>query len=58
MSGQFRVTVWDPALIVSQIVAVQSFFYVTFGVLLIAGALLTGIDLTLYHVFSYKVFHI
>lgn len=30
--GQFRSTVWDPLLIISQIIAVQAVFYSTFGI--------------------------
>lgn len=55
MSGHFRVTVWDPALILSQIVCIQSCFYFTFGALLILTALGTGIDVNLFNVFSHKV---
>ena len=32
-AGQFRNTVWDPALIMSQIIAVQTVFYTSYGLL-------------------------
>lgn len=31
MAGQFRYTVWDPVMIISQIVTLQSVFYVCLG---------------------------
>ncbi|ODN00391.1 Protein SYS1 [Orchesella cincta] len=52
--GQFRVTIWDPFLIVSQIVAVQTFFYFTFCLMLFLGSVLAGSDTALSRIFSYK----
>ncbi|CAG7837338.1 unnamed protein product [Allacma fusca] len=54
MGGQFRLNVWDPKLITSQIVAVLSFFYFSFGILLVVGSIVTGSDLALGNVFGYK----
>jgi len=54
MSGKFRVSVWDPTLIVAQIVTVQSFFYASFGALLLCGSIFTGTQLTLDNLFFYK----
>jgi len=54
MSGKFRVSVWDPTLIVAQIVTVQAFIYVSFGGLLLLGSFFTGTQLTLNNIFFYK----
>ncbi|KAI2797078.1 hypothetical protein RDWZM_007040 [Blomia tropicalis] len=42
MSGNFRYTRWDPVLISSQIVAIQSTFYVTFGLIALLFSTLFG----------------
>jgi hypothetical protein len=55
MSGKFRVTVWDPTLILGQIMAVQTAFYLSFGLLLALGSLFTGSSPALANIFSYKV---
>jgi len=54
MSGRFRVTVWDPVLIISQIVCIQACFYFSFGGLLILAALGLDVNATLFNVFSHK----
>jgi len=54
MNGRFRLTVWDPRLIVSQIVAVVSSFYFTYGFLLLATSFAVGGDLGLRNVFNYE----
>ncbi|BES87515.1 Integral membrane protein S linking to the trans Golgi network [Nesidiocoris tenuis] len=57
LSGQFRNTAWDPILIVSQIVAVQSVFYLTLGVWLLALDFVVGTSRSLDHVFKYQEIH-
>jgi len=54
MTGRFRVTVWDPSLIISQIIALQSSLYFSFGALLILGSILTGTECTLTNIFQYR----
>jgi hypothetical protein len=48
--------VWDPVLIVSQIVALQSVFYLSLGVWLVALNFLVGTSRSLDHIFKYQVF--
>ncbi|KAL1115477.1 hypothetical protein AAG570_007507 [Ranatra chinensis] len=53
-SGQFRNSSWDPVLIISQIVAVQSVFYLALGLWLVALNFLVGTSRSLDHIFKYQ----
>lgn len=55
LSGQFRHTQWDPLLIVSQIVALQTIFYVALGMWVAVMNLLVGTSRSLDHLFKYQV---
>lgn len=52
MAGQFRSNVWDPALIVSQIIAMQSQFYVFLGLWSYILNLIGKFDTSLDQVFT------
>lgn len=54
-SGQFRNTVWDPILILSQIVALQAVFYLSLGGILLVIDILFGSSKSLDHLFKYQV---
>ena len=53
--GQFRNTVWDPLLIVSQIVAVQSVFYTTYGLLTFVVCSVAGQPVSVAQMFDAEV---
>lgn len=55
MSGQFRYSIWDPALIIFQIITVQAMFYSSLGILIYVVDCLTGYSPSLSHIFSYYV---
>lgn len=55
MSGSFRNTQWDPALIISQIIAVQCIVYLSLGIIMAVLDLLTGDSNSLEHLFEYHV---
>ena len=55
MTGQFRYTTWDPILIVSQILTVQTMFYTSLGILIYVADCLTDYSPSLTHMFSYQV---
>lgn len=55
LSGQFRSTQWDPLLIIAQIIALQSVYYVCLGLWLAAVNLLVGTSRSLEHIFRYQV---
>lgn len=55
LTGSFRYTQWDPWLIMSQIISVQSILYVTLGLLLTIFGFLIGDTRTLDHIFEYHV---
>lgn len=55
LTGQFRHTQWDPILIIFQIIALQSVFYVTLGVWIAVMNLLVGTSRSLDHLFKYQV---
>lgn len=55
MSGNFRYTRWDPVLISSQIVAIQTTFYVTLGLATFILSHLTGHLPTLDLIFNFQV---
>lgn len=54
-SGHFRNTQWDPFLLVSQIIALQSVYYVTFGIWLSIIGLFAGYTRSLDLMFKYQV---
>ena len=56
MSGSFRISVWDPPLIISQIIAVQCFMYVSLGLWTILFLhLIAGQPLSVDYIFRYQV---
>lgn len=56
MSGSFRVSVWDPSLIISQIIAVQCFMYVSLGLwILLFVHIIAGQPLSIDYIFKYQV---
>jgi len=54
MAGQFRYTVWDPWMIISQILTLQCVFYVSLGLWLSLFDLVSGNDKSLDQVFKYQ----
>lgn len=58
LKGSFRYTQWDPFLIVSQIVAMQSVLYVTLCLIMGIMQDLTGSTRTLDHLFEYHEIHV
>ena len=54
MAGQFRYTVWDPVMIISQIVTLQSVFYVCLGLWITLFDLMTGESRSLDQIFKYQ----
>ena len=56
MAQGFRVFVpWDPVLILSQIVALQGFFYLSLGIWILLVDLICAFPATLDQLFSYHV---
>lgn len=55
LTGSFRYTQWDPWLIISQILSVQSILYVTLGLFLTTLGFLIGDSRSLDHIFEYHV---
>ncbi|XP_059055832.1 protein SYS1 homolog [Achroia grisella] len=58
LTGSFRYTQWDPCLIISQIVAMQSVMYLTLCLLTAIMQDLTGSTRTLDHLFEYHEIHV
>ncbi|XP_054274914.1 protein SYS1 homolog isoform X2 [Macrosteles quadrilineatus] len=58
LTGQFRSTQWDPMLIIAQIIALQSVYYVALGLWLAAVNLLVGTSRSLDHIFRYQEIHV
>jgi hypothetical protein len=56
MAQGFRVFVWDPVLIISQIVALQGFYYLSWGFWVLIVDLVCGYPTTLDQLFSYHEF--
>ncbi|KAF2357694.1 Integral membrane protein SYS1-related [Trinorchestia longiramus] len=54
MAGSFRYKVWDPPLIVSQIMTMQAIFYIGLGIWVAILDLFTGHHLTLDSIFRYQ----
>jgi len=55
MSQGFRSNVWDPILIVAQIIALQCYFYFCLAVWLSIAGYICEFDMTLAHIFDYHV---
>ena len=55
MAGQFRYTVWDPWMIISQIVTLQCIFYVSLGLWVFTFDLCVGTPRSLDQIFKYQV---
>lgn len=55
MAGQFRFAVWDPILIVSQILTMQSIYYTCLGLWVALMEVLLGTNPSLDHMFNYQV---
>ncbi|KAJ3353628.1 hypothetical protein GGF32_002923 [Allomyces javanicus] len=51
--GSFRLSVFDPYLVVAQIVAMQAAFYASLSILILFGTVLTGTPISLDHVLAY-----
>lgn len=58
MSGQFRKTTWDPFLIISQIIAVQSVMYFSLGLWIWVITFFLGTTRSLDYAFQYKELHV
>lgn len=54
MAGQFRYTVWDPWMIISQILTLQAVFYVSLGLWIFLFDVLTGNGRSLDQIFKYQ----
>lgn len=54
--GSFRAKSWDPVLLLTQIIAVQSSLYFTLGILMYFMDILGGLNNSLDHIFTYQVF--
>jgi len=55
MSGAFRSSVWDPPLIVSQILCMQASYYVFLGTWIITLDLILHSDLSLGQIYNFDV---
>lgn len=58
LTGQFRKTTWDPFLIISQIIAVQSVMYFFLGIWIWIIASYLGATRSLDYAFQYKEIHV
>lgn len=54
MAGQFRSSVWDPVLIVAQIITLQCVFYVGLGLWVCMMDFIAGTNCSLEQLFSYE----
>lgn len=54
-TGSFRNTQWDPFLLITQIIGVQSLLYVSLLVIMFLMDCLAGANHTLDHIFQYHV---
>lgn len=57
MAGRFRSYVWDPVLIISQIITLQCVFYITFGLLITGFLALNGMSPSLKYLFDSQSVH-
>ena len=55
MAGVFRSNVFDPILIVCQMVAIQCFFYVSLGVWIVVANVAAGMNYSVDKFFDYHV---
>lgn len=55
LTGTFRTSVWDPYLLVAQIVAMQALLYASLGTVMFAMDLFAEANHTLDHIFEYHV---
>ncbi len=55
MPGQFRSNLWDPLLIIAQIVCMQSFYYVSLGLWILLLDLIGRFDVSLDQIFTQSV---
>lgn len=55
MAGVFRSNVFDPILIVCQMIAMQCFFYVSFGVWIVVANVAAGMNYSVDKFFDYHV---
>ena len=55
MRGHFRYSVWDPFLIISQILTIQAIFYMSLGVCIFLTDIISGYSQSLDQLFLYKV---
>ncbi len=55
MAGTFRYTVWDPFMILCQMVTLQCAFYVSLGLWIFFFDVVAGMPRSLDHIFKYKV---
>lgn len=56
MTGSFRVTIWDPPLIISQIIAIQCIMYVSLGLwIILLLHLIAGHPISIDYIFKYQV---
>ena len=53
--GYFRSSVWDPVLIIAQIVSMQCIFYVGFGCWIVLVNYIGGLPLAIDQIFNYQV---
>ena len=54
MGNQFRYTVWDPWMIISQILTLQAVFYVSLGLWITVFSILTDSPRSLDQIFSFS----
>lgn len=57
-TGSFRYTQWDPCLLISQIIAMQSVVYLSLSLLMAVMQDLSGAARTLDHIFEYHEIHV
>ena len=58
MAGQFRSYVWDPVLIVAQIISMQSAFYIGLGLWVEVVDYICASRRSMDQLFSYEVSHV
>lgn len=55
MAGHFRFSIWDPILIITQIITIQSIFYTSLGFWLVISDALSGATKSLDQLFLYDI---
>ena len=53
--GNFRYTIWDPFMILSQMSTLQCLYYVSLGIWIFVFDVLSGTPRSLDHIFQYQV---